>query len=84
MANEDKTRRKSHARIDYNVRPSYEPNPIPNSEIDRDVWIETVSSEFVSPSKANREYYNVILKTLWPKGHGIPDPVVSKENIIVI
>lgn len=81
MENEENIRRKSHARIDYNVRPSYEPNPTPDPNVDRDLWIETVSSEFVSPSKANKEYYRVILETLWPKGHGIPGPVVSKEDI---
>ena len=74
-------RRKSHARIDYNVRPSYKPNPKPDPKVNREAWIEKVSSEFVSPSAANKQYYKVILETLWPKGHGIPGPVVSKEDI---
>jgi len=78
---EEKIRRKSHARIDYNVRPSYAPNPTPNPDVDREAWIEKVSSEFVSPSAANKQYYKVILQTLWPEGHGIPGPVVSKEAI---
>ncbi len=81
MPKEDSIKRKSHARIDYNVMPSYEPHPTPNTDIDRDTWIDQVSSEFVSPSKANKEYYRVILETLWPKGHGIPGPIVSKEDI---
>ena len=79
--NEENIKRKSHARIDYNVRASYDPNPTPDPNIDRDAWIDKVCSEFVSPSTANKEYYRVILETLWPKGHGIPGPVISKEAI---
>ena len=46
--------------------------------LDRDQWIEKVSQNFVSPSKANREYYQLILETLWPPDHNhLPGPIVS-------
>ena len=81
MSNKENTPRKSHARIDYNIYPSYTPNPNPDPNFSREEWIKKVSEEFVSPSKANKQYYKVILETLWPKGHGIPGPIISKEDI---
>lgn len=71
--------KKSHARITY--MPLKTPNPNPCSEINRDTWIDEVSAGFVSPSKKNKEYYRVILETLWPKDHGIPGPLVEESQI---
>ena len=72
--------KKSHARIVYD--PTQIPCPTPTPELeDRDKWIEAVAEGFVSTSKANKEYYKVILETLWPKGHGIPGPLVDGSQI---
>ena len=81
MPTEESIRRKSHARIDYNIQPTYEPNPTPDPNVNRQEWIDKVASEFVSPSAANKQYYRVILETLWPENHGIPGPVINKEDI---
>ena len=75
-----KNQKKSHARITYD--PVQEPSTIPGSDlVDRDEWIDGVAEGFVSPSKSNKEYYKVILQTLWPKGHGIPGPLVEGTEI---
>ncbi|MEA5501268.1 HNH endonuclease signature motif containing protein [Limnoraphis robusta Tam1] len=48
----------------------------------RDQWIEEVSQNFVSRSKANRKYYQLILETLWPLGHNhLPGPIVSMTTL---
>lgn len=70
---------KSHARITY--QPLQPPNAtITNNEV-RDEWLRRVCSEFVSPSQKNKEYYAVILRTLWPQNHGIPGPHVEESAI---
>lgn len=72
--------KKSHARISYD--PTQPPCPVPAPGLeDRDTWINRVCMGFVSPSKSNKEYYRVILETLWPKGHGIPGPLVDGSTI---
>jgi hypothetical protein len=77
MANNKK---KSHARITYD--PTQEPCPVPAPDLeDRDQWIKRVCEGFVSPSKSNKQYYRVILETLWPKGHGIPGPLIDGSQI---
>lgn len=73
------SKKKSHARIAY--MPLQTPNPKPNPNLNREQWINTVSNGFVSPSKKNKEYYRVILETLWPEGHGIPGPYVEESQI---
>ena len=72
-------KRKSKARIEQSVLlpPATEPNGL----IDRDTWIEETSSGFISKSPSNRFIYTVILETLWPKDHGIPGPIVDREEI---
>ena len=72
-------KRKSKARIEQSVLlpPATEPNGL----IDRDTWIEETSSGFISKSPSNRFIYRVILETLWPKDHGIPGPIVDREEI---
>ncbi len=72
-------KRKSKARIEQSVLlpPATEPNGL----IDRDTWIEETSSGFISKSPSNRFIYRVILETLWPKDHGIPGPIVDREDI---
>ncbi len=74
-----KVKRKSHARIES--QPLEKPNPTPDSSVDRDQWLDKVCGEFVSPSFANKGYYRVVLELLWPKGHGIPGPIVSESEI---
>ncbi len=57
------------------------PNPIPSSLIDRDEWIEKAAEGFITSSQSNRKIYRVILETLWPRGHGIPGPVIDRDTI---
>ena len=58
------------------------PQETPSDDIpNREQWIEQVCSDFVQPSTANRQYYRVVLETLWPEGHGIPGPHVSESEI---
>jgi len=57
------------------------PKTTPDAFIDREKWLQTVISGFVSPSPSNRQYYEVILRTLWPEGHGIPGPHVTTKEI---
>jgi 5-methylcytosine-specific restriction endonuclease McrA len=62
--------------------PLQEPNPVPLKDgLDRDAWIKEVHDNFVSPSTANKLYYRVVLELLWPKGHGIPGPTVTQNNL---
>ena len=70
---------KSHARITY--QPLQQPNTVSCDNTERDKWLKKVCSEFVSPSKKNKEYYTVILHTLWPQNHGIPGPLVEESTI---
>ena len=72
-------KKKSHARITY--MPLKTPNPNPCPEVERNCWIDEVCAGFVSPSKKNKEYYRVILETLWPENHGIPGPLVEESQI---
>jgi len=57
------------------------PNPIPSPLIDRDEWIEKAAEGFITSSQSNRKIYRVILETLWPRGHGIPGPVIDRDTI---
>jgi 5-methylcytosine-specific restriction endonuclease McrA len=49
--------------------------------LSREQWIEEVCAGFVSPSRANRQYYRVLLEELWPNGHGIPGPYVTTDKL---
>jgi len=71
--------RKSKARIKQEIL--LPPNPEPNALVDRDDWIDQTTKGFVTKSHANKEIYRVILEVLWPKGHGIPGPVIDRESI---
>ncbi len=58
------------------------PRAVPNeSEDRREKWLADAAAGFVSPSAANKLYYAVILKALWPTGHGIPGPVLNEREI---
>ena len=73
-------RKKSRARVCH--QPTQSPCKNPSPELrDRDEWICETCTGFVSPSKANKVYYRIILETLWPVGHGIPGPLVSEKEI---
>lgn len=72
-------KKKSHARITY--MPLKTPNTTPVSKKERKKWIDDACAGFVSPSKKNKEYYRVILETLWPENHGIPGPLVEESQI---
>lgn len=49
--------------------------------VDRDEWIERAASGFVAKGKSNRQIYRAILEALWPKGHGIPGPILTRDDI---
>lgn len=72
------TKRKSHARSNFGQ--AQPPNPI-GDDAARSRWLKTVIDGFVARSKANKRYYAAILKALWPKGHGIPGPLVEEPDI---
>lgn len=57
------------------------PSASPNTLVGRDEWIELAAEGFIAKSAANCQIYRVILETLWPKGHGIPGPIVDREEI---
>lgn len=56
------------------------PMPVPGAP-SRTEWIESVCAGFVSLSEANKSYYRVVLECLWPKGHGLPGPLRTREDI---
>lgn len=59
-----------------------EPNKILDSSTpNRNEWIESVCSKFVAPTLSNRQYYRVILETLFPDNHGIPGPHITRAEI---
>jgi 5-methylcytosine-specific restriction endonuclease McrA len=51
------------------------------SEARREKWLIDAESGFVSPSAANKLYYGVILRALWPANHGIPGPVLTESDV---
>jgi hypothetical protein len=59
--------------------------PVSNQEVPgnilREDWIECVCQGFVSPSRANKSYYRVLIEKLWPIGHGIPGPWVKEDEL---
>ena len=58
------------------------PKETPESgNVDRETWLEEVCANFVSTSKANKQYYRVVLEELWPIGHGIPGPIKTQNEI---
>jgi 5-methylcytosine-specific restriction endonuclease McrA len=55
---------------------------MPNeSEARREKWLAEAQAAFVSPSAANKVIYSVILRALWPSGHGIPGPVLTEGSV---
>ncbi len=69
---------KSRASKGFIVEPRTTPN---ESEARREKWLVDAEAGFVSPSPTNKLYYAVILKALWPAGHGIPGPDLSEDDI---
>lgn len=58
------------------------PSPAENiSAEDRASWFTDSVANFVAKGQANKKYYEVILRALWPEGHGIPGPIKSEEDI---
>src|SRR5579883_2266883 len=58
------------------------PRAAPNeSEERRAKWLADAAAGFVSTSATNKRYYSVILETLWPPEHGIPGPVLTRNQI---
>lgn len=49
--------------------------------VNRENWLKNACAGFVTSAPANRNYYKLILETLWPPGHSIPGPVVSLSDI---
>ncbi len=50
-------------------------------QVDREEWIRDACAGFVTTKPANRNYYRLVLETLWPAGHGIPGPVVPLSRL---
>lgn len=50
-------------------------------QVNRSDWLKDSCAGFVTSAPANRNYYKLILETLWPPGHSIPGPVVSLSDI---
>lgn len=60
----------------------YAPSTTPNySDAERESWLDQAVAGFRTQGQANRDYYAVILRELWPKGHGLPGPVRTEEEI---
>lgn len=58
------------------------PRTVPNESGERRTkWLADAEANFASPSAANKTYYGVILRALWPVGHGIPGPALSQNEI---
>lgn len=58
------------------------PAVTPNmSSSEREQWLSNAISGFIAKGQANRDYYEVMLRALWPEGHGIPGPVKTEEDI---
>jgi len=72
--------RRGRSKARFKFAPLTEPNPVANMNI-RNEWIEGVCSGFVQPSTANKNYYRIVLETLWPDGHGIPGPIITEPQI---
>lgn len=45
-------------------------------QVDREEWLRNACAGFATTKPANRNYYRLVLETLWPVGHGIPGPVI--------
>lgn len=69
---------KSRASKGFLITPRTTPN---ESEARREKWLADAELGFVSPSSANKLYYAVILRALWPPEHGIPGPVLTQNEI---
>lgn len=50
-------------------------------EVNREEWLKDACAGFVTTKPANRNYYRLILETLWPHGHSIPGPVVFLSRL---
>lgn len=58
------------------------PRTIPNeSEARRTKWLADATSGFICPQPSNRALYAIILHRLWPEGHGIPGPHVTRDEL---
>lgn len=58
------------------------PAETPNiSAEERERWLLASIGGFTTKGQANRQYYGVMLRALWPEGHGIPGPVKTEEDI---
>lgn len=71
---------RSHARQQFLALAEPKPQLEPD-DVDRDTWIQEVCSNFVSKSRTNKQYYRVVLESLWPAGHGIPGPILSQLEL---
>ncbi|NER36233.1 MAG: HNH endonuclease [Oscillatoria sp. SIO1A7] len=52
-----------------------------DTDINREQWLRNAREGFVTSAPANRNYYRLILETLWPPEHTIPGPVVFLSDI---
>lgn len=72
--------RKSRGRQKFSPLAPVSEKDVPDNII-REIWLNTVSQNFVCPSEANKSYYRVLLEELWPEGHGIPGPQVKESDL---
>jgi hypothetical protein len=72
--------RKSRGRQKFLSLAALSERDVPGN-ISREAWLAEVCQGFVSPSEANKSYYQVLLEELWPVGHGIPGPRVKEDQL---
>jgi len=51
------------------------------TDAERESWLNQAVAGFRAQGQANREYYAVILRELWPEGHGLPGPAKTEVEI---
>lgn len=73
-------KRASKARREGDTLLKPETSEIPDGAV-RDAWLKDTIAGFVGLSRRNKEYYAVILETVWTKGHGIPGPIVTEDDL---
>lgn len=74
------TEKKSRGRQKFLPLEPVSPSLVKNS-VNREQWINDTCKGFVSRSTTNKEYYRVVLETLWPSNHGIPGPHVTSDQL---
>jgi 5-methylcytosine-specific restriction endonuclease McrA len=69
---------KSSASKGYLVTPRTTPN---ESEARRKKWLADAAAGFVTTIPVNKVYHSVLLDALWPARHGIPGPILTRDDL---